>query len=119
MTTGGCRVTLSAIHPEIEPVRSASAAGILCFGIRWPQKQAHSQRPDCPSLYNLTNLTNVLTAGTLRMSDADRLQAIDHIYEDTNGKLIFLRHFDTEVQILQVQRQKEQNDVNTLQKLYP
>lgn len=71
------------------------------------------------SLDNLTNLANVLTAGTLRMSDADRLQAIDHIYEDTNGKLVFLRHFDTELEILQVQRQKEQNDVGTLQKLFP
>lgn len=71
------------------------------------------------SVDNLTNLANVLTAGTLRMSDADRLQAIDHIYEDTNGKLVFLRHFNTELEILQVQRQKEQNDTETLQKLFP
>ncbi len=70
------------------------------------------------SVDNLTNLANVVTAGTLRMSDADRLQAIDHLYEDTNGKLSFLRHFDTEVQLLSIQRQKEQNDVNTLSKIF-
>ena len=71
------------------------------------------------SVDNLTNLANVITAGTLRMSDAERLQAIDHIYGDTENKLVFLRHFDSEVAILQLQRQKEQNDVNTLQKFYP
>jgi hypothetical protein len=67
---------------------------------------------------NLTNLANVITAGNLRMSDAERLQAIDHIYGDTQNKLVFLRHFNTEVAVLQLQREKEQNDVNTLQKLY-
>jgi len=70
------------------------------------------------SVDNLTNLANVLTAGTLRMSDAERLQAIDQIYSDTQGKLIFLRRFNTEVQLLAIQRQKEQNDVGTLQKLF-
>jgi hypothetical protein len=70
------------------------------------------------SVNNLTNLANVITAGTLRMSDAERLQAIDHIYADTQNKLVFLRDFDNQVAIMAVQRQKEQNDVQTLQKLY-
>jgi len=70
------------------------------------------------SVDNLTNLANIITAGTLRMSDAERLQAIDHIYGDTQNKLVFLRHFNNEVVVLQLQREKEQNDVNTLQKLY-
>jgi hypothetical protein len=67
---------------------------------------------------NLTSLANVITVGTLRMSDADRLSAIDHIYDDTQNKLVFLRHFNNEVQLLELQREKEQNDVQTLQKLY-
>lgn len=71
------------------------------------------------SLNNLTNLAQVLTAGTLRMSDAERLQAIDHIYGDTETKLVFLRHFDSEVQVLQVQRQKEENDVQSLGRIFP
>jgi hypothetical protein len=70
------------------------------------------------SVDNLTNLANVIAAGNLRMSDAERLQAIDHIYGDTQNKLVFLRHFNSEVAVLQLQREKEQNDVNTLQKLY-
>jgi hypothetical protein len=70
------------------------------------------------SVDNLTNLANVITAGTLRMSDADRLQAIDGIYSDTDSKLSFVRQFNTEVEILAIQRQKEQNDVGSLQKLF-
>jgi hypothetical protein len=71
------------------------------------------------SLNNLTTLANVITAGNLRMSDAERLQSIDHIYSDTQNKLVFLRNFDNQVAILSLQREKAQNDVNTLQKLYP
>lgn len=70
------------------------------------------------SVDNLTNLTNILTANTLRMSDAERLQAIDHIYGDTQGKLSFLRSFNNQVAILSLQRAKEQNDIQMLQKLY-
>ena len=40
---------------------------------------------------NLTNLLNVMTAGTMRMSDAERLHAIDGIYSDTHEQLSFLR----------------------------
>jgi hypothetical protein len=70
------------------------------------------------SLNNLTTLANVITAGNLRMSDAERLQTIDHIYSDTQTKLVFLRSFDNQVAILSLQREKAKNDVNTLQKLY-
>jgi len=69
------------------------------------------------SLDNLTNLANVITAGTLRMSDAERLQQIDQVYDDTQNKLLFLRHFDESVQVLLVQREKEQNDVDELKRL--
>ena len=70
------------------------------------------------SVDNLTNLANILTANTLRMIDAERLQAIDHLYGDTQNKLVFLRHFDSELAILSVQRQKEQNDANTLNNIF-
>jgi hypothetical protein len=70
------------------------------------------------SVDNLTNLANVITAGTLRMSDAERLQAIDHIYSDTQNKLVFLRHFDNQVAVLALQRQKAQNDIQSLKNLY-
>lgn len=70
------------------------------------------------SVDNLTNLTNIVTANTLRMSDAERLQAIDHIYDDTQNKLVFLRHFDNQVALLSLERVKEQNDTQMLKKLY-
>ena len=67
---------------------------------------------------NLTNLTNILTANTLRMNDAERLRAIDHIYSDTQSKLMFLRGFDNQVALLALERQKEQNDTQMLKQLY-
>jgi len=70
------------------------------------------------SIDNLTNLTNILTANTMRMSDAERLQAIDHIYGDTQNKLMFLRHFDNQVALLALERQKAQNDTQMLKQLY-
>jgi len=70
------------------------------------------------SVDNLTNLTNILTANTLRMSDAERLRAIDHIYGDTQNKLVFLRHFDNQVALLSLERAKEQSDTQMLKQLY-
>ena len=70
------------------------------------------------SLQNLSQLTTILTAGKLRMSDDERLKAIDHIYTDTDDKLTFLRHFDEQASILAIQRQKALNDISTIQKLY-
>ena len=71
------------------------------------------------SVNNLTNLANVITAGNLRMSDAERLQAIDGIYSDTQNKLVFLRDFNNKVAVMALQRQKEQTEVNNLKTLYP
>jgi hypothetical protein len=70
------------------------------------------------SLQNLSQLTDILLAGKLRMSDDERLRAIDHIDADTDDKLSFLRHFDQQTAILDLQRQKAANDLQTLQKLY-
>jgi hypothetical protein len=70
------------------------------------------------SLLNLSQLADILTAGKLRMSDDERLRAIDHIYADTDDKLTFLRHFDQQATILAVQRQNEQNDIRGIQNLY-
>lgn len=70
------------------------------------------------SIDNLTTLTNIITANTLRMSDAERLQAIDHIYSDTQNKLSFLRHFNNQVAVLSLERAKAQNDLLKLKNLY-
>lgn len=70
------------------------------------------------SLDNLEELSNILTASTWRMSDAERLKAIDRIYASSTDKLQFLRYFNRNGVMLSVQRSKEKDDVNSLKQLY-
>lgn len=70
------------------------------------------------SLRNLDELLTVITAGKARMSDDERLQAIDRIYADMQDKLMFLRHFNNNTTILAVQRAKERNDAQAIRKIY-
>jgi len=70
------------------------------------------------SLNNLDDLTTVITAKKLRMSDDERLQAIDNIFNDMQDKLLFLRHFNKNTMILALQRAKEKNDAATIRKIY-
>lgn len=70
------------------------------------------------SLRNLEELLTVITAGKARMSDDERLQAIDRIYADMQDKLMFLRHFNNNTTILAVQRAKERNDARALRNIY-
>ena len=70
------------------------------------------------SLENLDELTNVLTAGKLRMSDDERMRSIDRIYGSSSEKLQFLRHFNRQGVVLSLQRSKEIGDTQTLKQLY-
>ena len=70
------------------------------------------------SLKNLEELAMIVTAAKLRMSDDERIQRIDTIYEDMEDKILFLRYFNNSTQMLAIQRAKENNDVGVLQKLY-
>lgn len=70
------------------------------------------------SLKNLDALATVITANTLRMSDDERLKAVDYIFNDIQDKLVFLRHFNNNTTILAIQRAREKKDANTLQKIY-
>ncbi|KGO85881.1 hypothetical protein Q765_13680 [Flavobacterium rivuli WB 3.3-2 = DSM 21788] len=70
------------------------------------------------SLRNLDELTVVITAGELRMSDSERLEAIDKIHADMQDKLLFLRDFNNNTSVLAVQRAKERNEVNTMRSIY-
>jgi hypothetical protein len=70
------------------------------------------------SLRNLEELTTVITANKLRMSDDERLKAIDAIYLDMQDKLLFLRNFNTSSNILAIQRAKERIDVNAVRNIY-
>ena len=68
------------------------------------------------SLRNLDELVMVITASKLRMSDEERLHAIDRIYEDMGDKVTFLKLFNSGTQALIVQRAKESHEVTTLRK---
>ena len=70
------------------------------------------------SLKNLDALLTIITAHRLRMSDAERLKAIDHIYTEMQDKLLFLRHFNRETTLLALQRVRERKDVEVAQRIY-
>ncbi len=52
------------------------------------------------------------------MSDDERLQAIDRIFEDTRDKLNFLRYFNRQASVMNLQREKEKADVQSLKQIY-
>jgi hypothetical protein len=66
----------------------------------------------------LDRLLMVITAGQLRMSDAERLQAIDGIDVDVGGLLQGLRQFNDELSVQALQRTREQNNTNSLKSIY-
>ena len=69
------------------------------------------------SLRNLDELTMVVTADKLRMSDDERLHAIDGIYLQMQDKLLFLRNFNASSNVLALQRAKEAKDVYAYREL--
>lgn len=71
------------------------------------------------SLDNLDQLIMIITSSKLRMSDEERLRAIDKIFEDTEDKLTFLRNFNAQTLSLSFQRDKERADINQSLNLFP
>ncbi|MEX2233119.1 MAG: TerB family tellurite resistance protein [Cyclobacteriaceae bacterium] len=69
------------------------------------------------SLRNIDELM-IITATKLSMSDDERMQAIDRIFFDMEDKLIFLRTFNNNTQLLAIQRARSMNDVRTMRQLY-
>ncbi|MCW3074578.1 MAG: hypothetical protein JWP69_1647 [Flaviaesturariibacter sp.] len=70
------------------------------------------------SLKNLETLSGVLTAGRLRMSDEERLQAIDRVAVEMEDALAFLRHFNSGTRALGLQRAQEKNNLRAIKGLY-
>lgn len=70
------------------------------------------------SLRNIDDLVMIITATKLRMNDDERMQAIDRIFYDMESKLTFLRSFNSNTQLLAIQRARSANDVRTLQSIY-
>lgn len=70
------------------------------------------------SIDNLDELAMVITSAKLRMSDDERLQAIDRIFEDVQDKLVFLRDFNSKATSLSLAREKQKSDLKQSLKLY-
>lgn len=70
------------------------------------------------SLKNLDDLLVVITSSKLRMTDDERLAAIDKIYADMQDKLLFLRSFNSNTSVLSLQRERESRDINRVQQYY-
>lgn len=70
------------------------------------------------SLRNIDDLIMITTATKLRMSDDERMKAIDRIYYDLEGKVVFIRSFNNNTQLLAIQRTRSANDVRTLRHIY-
>ncbi|MES2376056.1 MAG: TerB family tellurite resistance protein [Bacteroidota bacterium] len=69
------------------------------------------------SLKNLDDLSMVMSDSKLRMSDAERLSAIDRIYLDSRNQLSYLRKFNSEAERTVLQRGRsaaEKQNVNSL-----
>jgi hypothetical protein len=69
------------------------------------------------SLENLNELAMVITASKLRMSDEERIKAIDRIFSDMEDKLVFLRSFNKRTNVLAMQRFKEKREVEVSRRL--
>lgn len=70
------------------------------------------------SLNDIINLTNILTANKMRMSDDERLHAIDGIYSTSKEQLMFIRSFNNSTTLLAIARATEENDAASAMKLY-
>jgi hypothetical protein len=69
-------------------------------------------------LQSVEELTMVLTADELRMSDDERLQVIGRVNGETQAQLAMMQHLDNTLSIQTTQRLKEQGNINTLKLLY-
>jgi hypothetical protein len=67
---------------------------------------------------SVDELTMVITNDHLRLSDAQRLRAIDRVYAGILRQLSFLRRFNNDISVQAMQRAKAAGDIGTLKSLY-
>ena len=67
---------------------------------------------------DLSELHDVLTRGKLELTDAQRLERIDHLYAAMQDKLAFTSSFTSKCRGLALWRKQEANDRQALRKLY-
>ena len=70
------------------------------------------------SLKRLDELALVLVPGTLRMTDAERLAAIDAVWEKVEEQQTFLRHFNNETRVLLLQRATGKGEAASVKSIF-
>jgi DNA repair ATPase RecN len=70
------------------------------------------------SLRSLDELLLIITSNKMRMSDDERLKAIDKIFDDMEEKLVFLRGFNNNTSVLELQRTKEKKSIESSRSRY-
>ena len=70
------------------------------------------------SLKNLDDLALIVTDSKLRMSDAERLGAIDRIYLESHNELSYLRKFDDQAARIRWQRNQGAADKQSVKTIY-
>ena len=70
------------------------------------------------SVKSLNDLITVITAGKLRMSDDERISAIDHVWDEVQDQYGFLKAFNNGTALLSLQRQKDEQDVDVSKQLF-
>lgn len=70
------------------------------------------------ALQNLDDLSMIMTDSKLRMSDAERLTAIDRIYMASHDQLNYLRRLNDQVQKISRQRVQQMTDRQNIRSIY-
>ncbi len=70
------------------------------------------------TLKQVEELLLVVTAGQLRMSDDERLQAIDRIFISVESQYSFVREFTNSTRLLSLQRRSEQQQIDRMRILH-
>ncbi|NCU05735.1 MAG: TerB family tellurite resistance protein [Chitinophagaceae bacterium] len=70
------------------------------------------------SIKSLDELFMVITAGKMRMTDDERLQAIDRIHARIEDQFLFLETFNSSTSYLSLQRKAEQTEINLSKRIY-
>lgn len=74
------------------------------------------RRVTSETLSNLDELMQIITSDQLRMSDEERLAAIDRIYEQVADRFLFLKAFDTDMGLLLRQRSNAKDEWNEIRR---
>ena len=67
---------------------------------------------------NISELLKILRPGDLSMSDDERMEQLNRIYDDMKDQRAFVNAFDQEARMLSWERQHELNEANRTKSLY-